>query len=168
MALSTGSALEPKCQFLKGYSPETRVGEYDAPATATDQGTVMKLNADGVTLEACGSNDGQYMLEQEVDASGPTGSAANREKWLQGIPQAIVKVSTKVSVQPIKSGCEINTSKVATGTATGAVTDLTITPGTTQAECNGGLWRVLQAGNSAIGTFMSLADAESRYRILFI
>lgn len=168
MTLSVGSALEPKCQFLKGYSPESRVGEYDAPAAATDQGTVVIVGTDGVTLEACGNQNGQYMLEQTVDADGPTGSAANREKYLQGIPQANVKVSTKVSIQPIKSGCEVNTSKVATGTETGAVTDLTVTPGVTLAESYNGVFRVRQGSNDYHGIFMSLADAEDRYRILFI
>ena len=168
MALSVGSALEPNCQFLKGYSPESRVGDYDAPATATDQGTVVKLDTDGVTLAVCTDQDGQYMLEQAVDASGPTGSAANREKWLQGIPQSIVLISTKVSVQPIKSGCEIRTSKIATGTETGAVTAASITPGVTLAETYNGIFRVRQGTNDYVGIFMSEPDANGRVRILFV
>lgn len=168
MTLSVGSALEPNCQFVKGYSPESRVGEYTAPAAATIQGTVVKLNADGVTLEACTNQDGQYILEQEVDTYGPTGSAANREKYLQGIPQAIVKISTKVSVQPIKSGCEVNTNVLATGTETGAVTDATVTPGLTLAESYNGVFRVRQGTNDYHGIFMSDLDSEGRIRILFI
>lgn len=168
MTLSVGSALEPNCQFYKGYSPETRVGEYDAPATATIQGTVVKLGTDGLTLAVCTDQDGQYILEQAVDTSGPIGSAANREKYLQGIEQSIVKISTKVSVQPIKSGCEIHTNVLATGTETGAVTAASVTPGVTLAETYNGVFRVRQGANDYVGIFMSEPDANDKVRILFV
>lgn len=168
MTLSVDSALVPNCQFLKGYSPELRVGEYTAPATATIQGTVVKLHTDAVTLAVCGNQDGQYILEQTVDTDGPIGSAANREKYLQGIPQACVKVGTKVSVLPIKSGCEILTSVVATGTETGALTAASITPGVTLVETYSGVFRVRQGTNDYVGIAMADPDAAGKVRILFV
>ena len=64
MTLSVGSALEPKCQFLKGYDNSLLVGEFKAPATAYDDGYIVKMSSDGETWELCADNDGTHMLAQ--------------------------------------------------------------------------------------------------------
>lgn len=160
------SALEKHVQFRSGFGIVDRIGKYKAPAAATDDGTVVKLGSDGETLEACGDNDGQFILEQAVAASGPIGSAANREKWLSNIPQAAVAVGAEVTVYPIKSGGVIWTDNIATGTTTGAITAATVTPGETEFECYGGVWRVLQ-GASPMGVILSDPDDDDGVELLF-
>lgn len=163
---SAGSANEPKVQFETGWSIEDRIGEYVAPSTAYDEGTIMKLSSDGSTLEVCASNDGVFILEQAVAQYGPIGSSANREKYVTGIPQKSVGYGDRVTVLPLKKGATIKTSVYATGSETGAITAGTVTPGSTEVEVYNGEWRILQEGNTAKGLLLSDPDANDYIRIL--
>jgi len=159
MAFSAESALEPKVQF-KYVAPNHKVGIYKAPATAYDEGTIMKMSSDGATLEVCGANDGTMILEQPCAAVGPIGSAANREKFLMGIPQKAVAISTEISAHTIAKGDIIYTRVVATGSETGAVIAASITPGATEFEFYNGVIRILQGGSTAKGVFLTDPDAN--------
>ncbi|MEM4177819.1 MAG: hypothetical protein QXU75_06475 [Candidatus Methanomethylicaceae archaeon] len=160
------SALEPKVQFLSGVTLSDRVSNYNAPNTPCSEGTLVKVASDGATFELCGNNNAQFILEQACDAYGALGSAANREKYLQGIPQRTVKTSTPITAYPLKSGMIIWTTVIATGTETGALRPETVTPGTTEVEAYNGKFRALQAGNDPIGVCVSDVDDRGGVKIL--
>ena len=80
MAQNVQSALELKCQFIRGYQPTDKEGRFKAPASGTyDEGTFVKKDSTGLVWEQSGSNDATHILEQPVGAAGPIGNAANRE-----------------------------------------------------------------------------------------
>jgi len=149
MAQTSQSNLELKCQFIGGYVDTDKEGRYKAPATGTyDEGTFVKKNSAGTHWEQCGDNDSTHILEQPV-GTGPTGNAANREKYLQGIPQNIVGNGAEISAYPSSGGRSIRTSVVVTGSATGNIS--TSTTVGTQLEAYNGELRVAQAGATPIG-----------------
>ena len=166
MAFSSGSDLEPKVQF-KFMAPGHLVGTYKAPATAQDEGTIVKMSSDGETLEVCGANDGTMILEQPCAAASPIGTAANREKYLMNVPQKAVAVSTPISVHTIAKGDIIWTLKLATGSDTGAVIAASVTPGTTEFEFYNGIIRILQGVNVAKGVFLTDPDSDGGIDCLF-
>lgn len=150
MAQSEQSALELKCQFIGGYEDRDKEGRYKAPASGTyDEGTFVKKNSAGTNWQQCGDNDATHILEQPVGTVGPIGNAANREKYLQGIPQNIVGNDAEITAYPSSGGRSIRTSVVVTGSATGAIT--TSTAVGTELEAYNGNLRELQSGNAAIG-----------------
>jgi len=153
------SALELKCQFIVGYQPTDKEGRFKAPASGTyDEGTFVKKDATGLAWEQCGENDATHILEQPVGTAGPIGSAANREKYLQGFPQNIVANGAEITVFPASGGRAIRTSVVATGSATGAIT--TSTAVGTGVEAYNGLLRTVQGANVAIGETKKLMDSK--------
>lgn len=164
MAFSADSALNPNVQLLTGNILELRDGRWIAPATGDYiDGWLYRKNADGETLETCGSNDASYIGEQPV-GSGPIADAANREKYTQGIPQNVAGNGTRMTVWPIGAGLTIKTNNVWDGTATGAIT--TSTAVNTEVECYNGKWRELQGGNSPIGKIVVGMDSNGFLEIM--
>jgi hypothetical protein len=168
MSFSSDSALEPTVQFKNGFDVMgQRIGEYLAPATAQDAGTFVKMTSDEETLAVSGDNDAQFILQQPCALVGPIGSAANREKWMGGIPQNAVACGAQITVLPITSGGRIWTSIVATGTETGAMSAASIVPGTTEFAVVSGKPRVLQVGDTALGIILSEPDARGGVDLIF-
>jgi hypothetical protein len=167
MALTNDPALEPSAQFNYGFTPNDRVGIYNAPATAQVAGTPVKLGAAATDLEVCGDNDAGYILQQSCALNSPIGSAANRELWLQAIPQAAVECGAKITAYPIMSGSIMWTSVLASGSDVGAVTAGAVTPGTTEFAAFGGKWRIAQVGDTALGKFQSDPDSRGGCRLRF-
>jgi len=161
------SALEPKIQFERGFAIDDREGRYKAPATAYDEGTIVKVSSDGETFEISGTSDGQFYLEQPCDTVGPIGNATNREKYLQGIPMKSVKCSTQISAYPHKPGAIIWTKNYASGTETGALTALTVTVGDTVLEHYNGVWRIRQSSNKVMGKVIGF-DATNAWVRIFL
>jgi hypothetical protein len=166
MAFSAGSALEPKVQFLEGWNLVDRIGRFKAPASAIDEGTLVKVDTDGETLAVCETNDAMYILEQPVAAVSAIGNATNREKYLNGIPQKSVAYGQEMTVYPLKSGNTLWTKNYATGSETGAITSGNITPGVTQVGAYDGKWGILQPGDTAIGVIQKGMDANDGIEIL--
>lgn len=162
---SAGSALEPKVQFEYGWTEEDKIGIYTAPSIAYDEGTLLKMSSDGVTLEVCGDNDAKFILEQPIAQYGAIGNSTNREKYVNGIPQKAVAFADKVTVMPKKKGAIIKTSIIASGSETGAITAGTVTPGTTTVESYNGEWRITQ-GTAPEGLLLCDPDADGFVRIL--
>jgi hypothetical protein len=161
---SAGSALEPHVQFETGFNPQDREGRYKAPASGTwNDGVLVKVNADGIHLELCGANDADFITEQPVNAAGAIGTAAARELYLQGVPQNAVQNDAEITVYSIGGGKIINTDNTATGSDTGAIT--TSTAVNTEVEAYNGVWRELQAGNTAVGKLVSIMDSRGFVRI---
>ena len=164
MAQSAQSALELKCQFISGYVDTDKEGRWKAPATGTyDEGTFVKKTAAGTYWEQCGDNDATHILEQPVGAAGPIGSAANREKYLQGIPQNIVANGAEITAYPSSGGRTIRTCVVVDGSATGALT--TSTAVGTQIEAYNGQPREVQVGSTAIGETKTMMDSDGYIEI---
>jgi hypothetical protein len=164
MAQTEQSALELKCQFIRGYQPTDKEGRFKAPASGTyDEGTFVKKDATGLAWEQCGSNDATHIFEQPVGAAGPIGSAENREKYLQNFPQNIVGNGAEITVMPASGGRTIRTSVVVTGSATGAITTSTA-EGTGVEAFNGNL-RTVQGGNTAIGEIEKSMDSKGYVEI---
>jgi hypothetical protein len=148
MSFSSDSANAPKVQFRTGFPNSHRVGKYKAPATAQDEGTIVKLNSAGTDFEVAADNDGEFILEQPCALVSPTGNAANREKYTQGFVQRAVECATAITAYMMKDGI-IWTKKLVTGTATGAISAST-TVGT-EVDDYGGAFREHQAGKTARG-----------------
>jgi len=161
------STLEPNIQFERGFTVDDREGRFNAPAAALTDGTILKVASDGETFELSGTSDGQYYSGQNTDVSGPIGSAANRETYLQGMPMNSVKVSTPIWAMPHKPGAVIKTKKFVTGTATGALTALTVTIGSTLLEHYGGEWRIRQSSNKVMGKVINF-DATNGWVTIFL
>jgi hypothetical protein len=167
MPLTNDPALEPTAQFEWGFDLNVRVGVYNAPATAQSAGIPVKLGSAGTDLEVCGDNDAGFILQQSCALNSPIGSAANRELYTQGIPQAAVECGAKITAYPIRSGMIMWTSMLASGSDTGAVTAGAVTPGTTEFAAFGGRWRIAQVGDTALGKFLSDPDARGGCRLRF-
>jgi len=165
MTFSAESALKKHVQFLYGWIPELdRIGKYLAPATAQNNGLLCKLDTDGVTLAVGGDNDADFIMEQSCDTTGPIGSAAHRETYMQGFPQASVLCGTAITVVPIKSGATIWTDNIVTGTATGAIDGSTAI--NTEVEDYQGEWREFQSGGNARGKITKVIDSDGGVEIL--
>ena len=164
MAQSAQSALELKCQFIRGYVDTDKEGRWKAIASGTyDEGTFVKKTAAGTYWELGGANDATHILEQPIGTVGPIGSAANREDYLQGFPQNIVGNGQEITAYPASGGRTIRTSVVVDGSATGAIN--TSTAVGTQIETLNGIPRVLQAGNTAIGETETIMDSNGYIEI---
>lgn len=163
---NVNSSLEPKVQFERGFTIDDREGRYNAPATAMDDGTLVKIDSLGTGLAVCGTADAQFILEEPCTTDGPTGSAANREKYLQGLPQKGVKVATPIAAYPIKPGAIIKTTKYVSGTLTGALTAMSVTIGTTLLESYVGEWRIRQSSNRVQGEVIGFDATAGWVRIL--
>ena len=160
---SATSALERATQFLVGFAIDDREGRKKAPASGTYvDGTLVKVSSDGLSFEVCGNNDATYILEQPV-GTGPIASAANREKYLAGIPQNVCANGAEITAYALGGQQVIRTSNVATGTATGAITASTAVG--TEVEAYSGVWRELQPGNTAIGIITRAMDDDSMVEI---
>jgi hypothetical protein len=79
---------------------------------------------------------------------------------MSGVPQKAVECGTEITVVPVKSGGVIRTSKVATGSDTGAMLAGSITPGTTEWAVYAGVPRVAQGGDSAVGIILTDPDTN--------
>jgi hypothetical protein len=166
LAQSSQSALELKCQFIRGYQPTDKEGTLKAPASGTyDEGTFVKADSTGLSWEQCGSNDATHILEQPVGAAGPIGSAANREVYVQDFPQNIVANGAEITAFPASGGRTIKTSVVVTGSDTGAIT--TSTAEGTQVEAYNGNLRQLQGGNTAIGEIRTAMNSNG-YVVIYL
>ena len=161
------STLEPNIQFLKGFLVDAREGRFNAPASPITDGAILKVASDGETFELSGTSDGQYYSGQRTDANGPIGSAANREKYMQGMPMNSVKVGTPIWAMPHMAGAVIKTKKFVTGTATGALTALSVTIGSTLLEHYNGEWRIRQSSDKVMGKVIGF-DATNGWVEIFL
>jgi hypothetical protein len=164
MAQTEQSALELKCQFIRGFQPTDKEGRFLAPASGTlDEGTFVNKDATGLSWQVAGANDATHILEQPVGAAGPIGTAANREVYMQNFPQNIVGNGENVTVFPAGGGRTIRTSIVVTGSATGAIS--TSTAEGTGVESFNGLLRTVQGVNTPIGEIEKSMDSNGYVEI---
>lgn len=167
MPFNSKPTLEPNVQFERGWDVNDREGRFRAPSSACIDGTIVKVHSDGASFVVSGTSDGQYYLASPCASTGPIDSAANRELYLQGLPQHVVKTGTPIVAMPHKPGAVLWTTNYAK-TGDGALTAQSVTVGTTLLEHFNGVWRIRQSTNKVMGKVIGFNATEGWVRIFLM